>query len=143
MKEEPFKDEAQQEYESEQDFSVQIPRSITPIGIFFGTPAKRAQQENSEHAQADEGAPVPFHRRRRQPIGTKKSRRIFCTLASLVFGLLWLVCNRPPLDLFATQFWIMIVLMVAVYIILMNFMKGTVDVGNQKNEDGGGPAQRQ
>ncbi|WP_165044866.1 hypothetical protein [Adlercreutzia sp. ZJ138] len=127
------------------DLYHSLPRTITPIGIFFGTPATRENcQTDASHASCAADVASQEHQRpgrmRRAPMGTPVTRLLFCLAATLVFALMWCFFNHPALSLSDPSFVSMLFMMFVVFAVLMMYMKGSPEMSEDMeaaSQDGG------
>jgi hypothetical protein len=109
------------------DERYQLPRTISPIGLFFGHGApdpRRADKEGS--TEAGEIRDQYMKRTRsRAPIGTVRTRPLISLAVTVACGLFYMIVMKLPLNPEILEFWVFLVWLCVVYLACMLFLKGT------------------
>ncbi len=128
----PDTDKAQKS--SSFDERYQLPRTISPIGLFFGHGASdpRRAKDSEKDALPAELSEADIVRERyitkartRAPIGTIRTRPLISLAITIACGAFYLIILQMPLNPQIPEFWVFLGWLLVVYIACMMFMKGT------------------
>ena len=125
------KEKVQQGFDSDERY--QLPRSISPIGLFFGHGAsdprrkKNNEDETSEHLSEADIVRERYIKktRSRKPIGTRRTRPLISFAMMIACGLFYMIIFKIPLNPQIPEFWVFLVWLCVVYIACMMFLRGT------------------
>lgn len=112
------------------DDRYQLPRTISPIGIFYGrgAPDPRKFDQDEERAPSDEhkgSRAVPVQRKTRAPIGTPVTRSLISLGVTIGCGLFYVLTMHLPLNPQIPEFWVLLVWLCLVYTACLLFLRGT------------------
>ena len=123
--------ETQRKYSLDERY--QLPRTISPIGLFFGKgtpdPRRNKVEENPtpEHASDADIIRDRYIKktRSRAPIGTQRTRPLISLAVTIACGAFYLIILKMPLNPQIPEFWVFLVWLCVVYIACMMFLRGT------------------
>lgn len=110
--------------------SFDIPRTISPIGLFFGHGApdprnKTSDESNVKPEEDSSSVGATALRMRRAPVGTPITRVLISMGVMTACGLFYLIILRIPLDPSIVEFWVFLIWLCVVFTACMFFLSGT------------------
>lgn len=100
-----------------------LPRTISPIGLFFGSGAPDPRRAPKE-GEADP-LPAPARRAGRAPIGTSRTRPLISMGVTIACGLFYVLLLRLPLNPQIPEFWAFLIWLCIVFAACMLFLRGS------------------
>ena len=125
-------------WDLDSDERYHLPRSISPIGLFFGHGAvdPRRENKNANNIKADNITEADIVRERyvtksrtRPPIGTQRTRPFISLVVTVAMGAFYMIILKMPLNPQIPEFWVFLVWLCVVYIACMMFLRGSKPKG--------------